>query len=220
MEKLCEDKKIIGIDNGKSKVFIHNKFFTKKSEEIYEILRKFHEENPLKVGMNKEELRSKSFSNKIKQKIFQSFLELMKKKEIIKEGINIISLKDFEIKLTKAQKAIREKILKAYLESGIVSPKIKDIIEDKKLEKEYIKIYNLLIEEGTLIKLPEDVVMHKEVLQSVKEKIIEWLNKNGSITLGETKEILGVSRKYLVAILEYLDNEEITKRVEDKRVLN
>ncbi|HHD2591757.1 TPA: selenocysteine-specific translation elongation factor [Clostridium perfringens] len=220
LEKLCEDKKIIGIDNGKSKVFIHNKFFTKKSEEIYEILRRFHEENPLKVGMNKEELRSKSFSNKIKQKIFQSFLELMKEKEIIKEGVNIISLKDFEIKLTKAQKGIREKILKAYLEGGIVSPKIKDIIEDKKLEKEYIKIYNLLIEEGTLIKLPEEVVIHKEVLQGVKEKIIEWLNKNGSITLGETKELLGVSRKYLVAILEYLDNEEITKRVEDKRVLN
>ena len=55
----------------------------------------------------------------------------------------------------------------------------------------------------------------------LKEKIIEWLNKNGSITcLGETKELLGVARKYLVAILEYLDNEEITKRVEDKRVLN
>ncbi len=54
----------------------------------------------------------------------------------------------------------------------------------------------------------------------LKKKIIEWLNKNGSITLGETKELLGVSRKYLVAILEYLDNEEITKRVEDKRVLN
>ncbi len=190
LEKLCEDKKIIGIDNGKSKVFIHNKFFIKKkSEEIYEILRRFHEENPLKVGMNKEELRSKSFSNKIKQKIFQSFLELMKEKEIIKEGINIISLKDFEIKLTKAQKGIREKILKSYLGSGIVSPKIKDIIEDKKLEKEYIKIYNLLIEEGTLIKLPEDVVMHKEVLQSVKDKIIEWLNRNGSVTLGETKEL-------------------------------
>ena len=62
--------------------------------------------------------------------------------------------------------------------------------------------------------------MNKYILQEVKEKIIEWLNKNGSITLGETNEILGVSRKYLVAILEYLDNEEITKRVEDKRVLN
>ena len=71
MEKLCEDKKIIGIDNGKSKVFIHNKFFTKKSEEIYEILRRFHEENPLKVGMNKEELRSKSFQIRLSKKYFK-----------------------------------------------------------------------------------------------------------------------------------------------------
>ncbi|MDZ4993999.1 selenocysteine-specific translation elongation factor [Clostridium perfringens] len=220
LEKLYENKKIIRIENGKSKFFIHNKFFTKKSEEIYEILKRFHEENPLKVGMNKEELRSKSFSNKVKQKIFQNFLELMKEKEIIKEGTNIVALKEFEIKLTKAQRGIKEKILKTYLESGITSPKIKDIIDDKKLEKEYLKIYNLLIEEGTLVKLPEDVVMHKEVIDSVKNKIIEWLNKNGSITLGESKEILGVSRKYLVAILEYLDQEKVTKRVEDKRVLN
>lgn len=220
LEELCENKKIIGIYNGKSKVFIHNKFFTKKSEEIYEVLKNFHEENPLKVGMNKEELRSKSFSNKVKQKIFQNFLELMKEKEIIKEGTNIVALKEFEIKLTKAQRGIKEKILKTYLESGITSPKIKDIIDDKKLEKEYLKIYNLLVEEGTLVKLPEDVVMHKEVIDSVKNKIIEWLNKNGSITLGETKDILGVSRKYLVAILEYLDQEKVTKRVEDKRVLN
>lgn len=220
LEKLYENKKIIRIENGKAKFFIHNKFFTKKSEEIYEILKSFHEENPLKVGMNKEELRSKSFSNKVKQKIFQNFLNLMKEKEIIKEGTNIVALKEFEIKLTKAQRVIKEKILKTYLESGITSPKIKDIIDDKKLEKEYLKIYNLLIEEGTLVKLPEDVIMHKEVIDSVKDKIIEWLNKNGSITLGEAKEILDVSRKYLVAILEYLDQAEITKRVEDKRVLN
>lgn len=220
LETLYENKKIIRIENGKAKFFIHNKFFTKKSEEIYEILKSFHEENPLKVGMNKEELRSKSFSNKVKQKIFQNFLNLMKEKEIIKEGTNIVALKEFEIKLTKAQRGIKEKILKTYLESGITSPKIKDIIDDKKLEKEYLKIYNLLIEEGTLVKLPEDVIMHKEVIDSVKDKIIEWLNKNGSITLGEAKEILDVSRKYLVAILEYLDQAEITKRVEDKRVLN
>lgn len=220
LEKLYENKKIIRIENGKAKFFIHNKFFTKKSEEIYEILKSFHEENPLKVGMNKEELRSKSFSNKVKQKIFQNFLNLMKEKEIIKEGTNIVALKEFEIKLTKAQRGIKEKILKTYLESGITSPKIKDITDDKKLEKEYLKIYNLLIEEGTLVKLPEDVIMHKEVIDSVKDKIIEWLNKNGSITLGEAKEILDVSRKYLVAILEYLDQAEITKRVEDKRVLN
>lgn len=220
LEKLYENKKIIRIENGKSKFFIHNKFFTKKSEEIYEILKNFHKENPLKVGMNKEELRSKSFSNKVKQKIFQNFLELMKEKEIIKEGANVVALKEFEIKLTKAQRGIKEKILETYLESGITSPKIKDIIDNKKLEKEYLKIYNLLVEEGTLVKLPEDVVMHKEVIDSVKDKIIEWLNKNGSITLGEAKELLGVSRKYLVAILEYLDQAEITKRLEDKRVLN
>lgn len=220
LEKLYENKKIIKIENGKSKFFIHNKFFTKKSEEIYEILKNFHKENPLNVGMNKEELRSKSFSNKVKQKIFQNFLELMKEKEIIKEGANVVALKEFEINLTKVQRGIKEKILETYLESGITSPKIKDIIDDKKLEKEYLKIYNLLVEEGTLVKLPEDVVMHKEVIDSVKDKIIEWLNKNGSITLGEAKELLGVSRKYLVAILEYLDQAEITKRLEDKRVLN
>lgn len=220
LEKIYENKKIIRIENGKSKFFIHNKFFTKKSEEIYEILKNFHKENPLKVGMNKEELRSKSFSNKVKQKIFQNFLELMKEKEIIKEGANVVALKEFEIKLTKAQRGIKEKILETYLESGITSPKIKDIIDDKKLEKEYLKIYNLLVEEGTLVKLPEDVVIHKEVIDSVKDKIIEWLNKNGSITLGEAKELLGFSRKYLVAILEYLDQAEITKRLEDKRVLN
>lgn len=220
LDKLYENKKIIRIENGKSKFFIHNKFFTKKSEEIYEILKNFHKENPLKVGMNKEELRSKSFSNKVKQKIFQNFLELMKEKEIIKEGANVVALKEFEINLTKAQRGIKEKILESYLESGITSPKIKDIIDDKKLEKEYLKIYNLLVEEGALVKLPEDVVMHKEVIDSVKDKIIEWLNKNGSITLGEAKELLGVSRKYLVAILEYLDQAEITKRLEDKRVLN
>ena len=220
LDKLYENKKIIRIENGKSKFFIHNKFFTKKSEEIYEILKNFHKENPLKVGMNKEELRSKSFSNKVKQKIFQNFLELMKEKEIIKEGANVVALKEFEINLTKAQRGIKEKILESYLESGITSPKIKDIIDDKKLEKEYLKIYNLLVEEGALVKLPEDVVMHKEVIDSVKDKIIEWLKKNGSITLGEAKELLGVSRKYLVAILEYLDQAEITKRLEDKRVLN
>lgn len=220
LEKLCENKNIIGIESGKGKIFIHNKFFKKKSEEIYDILKKFHEENPLKVGINKEELRSKAFSNKLKQKIFQNFLEIIKEKEVIKEGTNIISLKDFEIQLTKVQRGIKDKIVKAYLDGGITSPKIKHIIEDKKLEKEYMQIYNLLIEEGTLVKLPEDVIMHKDIINSVKNKVIEYLKENNSINLGGAKELLGVSRKYLVAILEYLDQIEVTKRVDNERVLN
>ena len=140
-------------------------------------------------------------------------------RNMIKEGFNIISLSDFEIKLTKGQKVIRDKILREYLKEDMNFRKIKDIIDNKSLEKEYIKIYNLLIEEGLLIKLPEDIVLHRDVLTSLSSKIIEFLKENESITLGEAKELLGLSRKYLVGILEYLDKEGVTKRVQDKRLL-
>lgn len=219
LHTLCEEKKIIRIETRDNIFYIHNKFFNKKSDEIYKILRKFHEENPLKAGINKEEIRSRVFFNKVKQKELEGFLSAMVDRNIIKEGFDIISLSDFEIKLTKGQKVIRDKILREYLKEDMNFRKIKDIIDNKSLEKEYIKIYNLLIEEGLLIKLPEDIILHRDVLTSLSLKIIEFLKDKGSITLGEAKELLGLSRKYLVGILEYLDKEGVTKRVQDKRLL-
>lgn len=219
LDKLLKDKKIMKIQVGDDVLYFHNKFFRKKSEEIYKLLNEFHKNNPLKVGMIKEEVRSKMFSNKVKQKVYKEFVSLMENRNVICQGETTMALKEFSIKLTKEQKRIKELILQKYKDGRFQTPKIQDVIVSEKDKKECNVIYSMLIEQGELVKLPEDVVMHKECLKDATNKVVEFLNINKSITLVQTKDILNTSRKYLVAIMEYLDNNKITKRVEDRRVL-
>ncbi|MPQ44345.1 selenocysteine-specific translation elongation factor [Clostridium tarantellae] len=216
---LLNDKKIMKLVASEEVNYVHNKFFNKKSEEIYNVLKKFHTNNELKLGMGKEEVRSKVFSNNIKQKKFQEFIKLMEERNILKQSDKVISLKEFEVKLTKEQKKLKEFILKSYYEGSVYPPKFQDIIAYEKDKKTCEILLNMLIESKEIIKIEDNILMHESVLKDCKHKIVNYLKENNSISLADVKKILNTSRKYLVPIMEYLDNTKVTKRIEDKRIL-
>ncbi|MGL5245837.1 MAG: selenocysteine-specific translation elongation factor, partial [Sarcina sp.] len=219
LTNLLEEKKIMKLGLEKDTVYIHNKFFNKKSEEIYSILKRFHNDNKLKLGLGKEEIRSKVFSNKLKQKIFQQFIYLMEDRNILKQGQNNISLRDFEVKLTKEEKRLKELILKAYDEGGRDPPRLQDLLFYEKDKRSCNMILSMLIEEGQIIKMSEDIFICKKTLNDCEFKVVEFLKTNNAISLGDAKKLLNTSRKYLVPIMEYLDNNKVTKRIDDKRVI-
>jgi selenocysteine-specific elongation factor len=76
-----------------------------------------------------------------------------------------------------------------------------------------------LIEQQRLVRLGEKVTYHANVLDKVRKAATEQAKANGSITAAELRDALGVTRKYSVAILEYLDDMLVTKRLGDKHVL-
>ena len=116
-----------------------------------------------------------------------------------------------------------ELIEKEYQSSSFIILKREDLIKNlsKKYNREKIEqIFESLIELGNIIKMKDDVYIHKEAFDKAVSMIKEYIIDKGSITVGETRDILNTNRKMALAIIEELDERKITKRVEDKRFLS
>ncbi|MBP1890386.1 selenocysteine-specific elongation factor [Clostridium moniliforme] len=215
LNKLIDNKKIISLNEG----FIHNKVFTKKAEELNKILENYHKEEPLKVGMKKEECKNKLFSKKLKKEVFDEFINSMLEKGLIDSNENYVFKRGFKPKLNKREEQIKEILLNTYLENGFTTPKLKDVIKDDKEKVIYNKIFKYLKDNGDLVSIDENIIFHKDYVLKGKNLVKEYLSKKGVATIGEIKDSLNIQRKYLVPFLEYLDKEKVTKRVKEGRVL-
>ncbi|MFI5072873.1 MAG: SelB C-terminal domain-containing protein, partial [Terriglobales bacterium] len=81
------------------------------------------------------------------------------------------------------------------------------------------KIVTLLLREKILVKISEDLVFHSASLAALKESLAAEKKKSATIDVARFKDLAGVSRKYAIPLLEYLDRERVTRRVGDERVI-
>ncbi len=77
----------------------------------------------------------------------------------------------------------------------------------------------LLVDEGFLLKVKEDLYFHAEAVNELKKRLIDYLKSHGEMTTPQFKEIALVSRKYLIPLIEYFDSTNVTLRVGDSRKL-
>ena len=200
-------------------IYMHRNYVQKKGEVIENILLKFHKLNPLKAGMSKEELKNKVFGKNLKQKSYDELLIYFYDKNIIELKNNFVLIKGFEIKYTKEQTAIKNKIIEEYSKGKFIPPKYEDILALEKDKKNFKMVYDSLIELGILVKLSEECTLLTENYLWCTDKITNYLREKGHITASEFRDTIESSRKYAVAILEHFDSIKLTKRVEDNRVL-
>jgi selenocysteine-specific elongation factor len=216
---LEKDKVIIKLINLDKPIYIHKSFLKLKTSEIEKLLIGFHNEYPLKVGISKEEIKNKVFGKGIKQKTYDEILQLLSERNVISMHGSFISLIDFEIKYTKEQEKIKNKILKSFEEAKYIPPKYDEFVQEEKDKKAFKMVYDSLFEMGSLTKVSEDCVLLTNLYEDAKTLIIKFIKEQESISAAQARDILNTSRKYAVAILENLDNIKITRRLEDVRVL-
>lgn len=192
--------------------YIHKKKYESVLEKLKKLLVDYHNRFKLKVGIPKIEVLSKF---KLSQKETLEILDLfIKNNEIRLEG-NLVAEKDFVVNYDKKQLVEKERIEKALLEGGFTPPTIKDLTNG---EKPKIEILESLID-NTIVRLDADLVLHADVLKEAIQKVENHFKENEQMGLAEFRDMSGSSRKYSMAILEYLDKLGITRRVENYRVL-
>ena len=192
--------------------YIHKKKYEEVLEKLKKLLVEYHNRFKLKVGIPKIEVLSKF---KLSQKETLELLDLfIANNEIRLEG-NLVAEKDFVVNYDKKQLAEKERIEKALLEGGFTPPTIKDLTNG---EKPKVEILESLID-NTIVRLDADLVLHANVLKEAIQKVEEHFKENDQMGLAEFRDMSGSSRKYSMAILEYLDKLGITRRVENYRVL-
>jgi len=215
IKNLLDDRKIVRIEDDK---FIHTSFLETKSQEIIQLLNTFHSKNPLKKGMSKEEVRSRLFKN-FKGKIFDRIINIYVEHNHIKVINSIIALKDFEIKFTEKQKKLMNDLLKLYENSYTKPPNTKDLLNLLKINKKDLEIVDILIDNGDLIKLTDNIFISNNTILKVKELLLKHFEYNSDITLSEFRDLAETSRKIAVPLIEYFDSINLTRRIEDKRIL-
>lgn len=189
----------------------------KTHEKLIAALEAFHKANPLVGGISKEELREKLG---LHQTIMENLLAQMvrdKKVETTGEQVRLagrgVELKDDEAK-AKAQ------IEKAFADAGLKVPLMKEVLEKLPVDKARAqKLVTLLLRDRILVKLADDLVFHQSALQNLRQIMAAQKAKAPKIDVATFKDLLGVTRKYAIPLLEYLDQQRITRRVGDERII-
>ena len=200
------------------KTIVHMDRFKEYKNMISSFLTDFHEKNPLKIGMSKEELRTRL--PKVDPSVFQAALDELMKDGLLEVEKDRVKIKTAESKKDKGIEAFETQILKGLLRHGFTPPSIRDLaLEMKQSEGRLRDILGRLIFEGKVVKVKGDLYFHRDVIEDLKNKVRSYLAEKKEMTPSEFKSVLDLSRKYMIPLLEYLDEIKLTIRTGDKRIL-
>jgi selenocysteine-specific elongation factor len=218
MQGLLSKRTVILTDR-ENQIYIHHNSFDKLKKEMSVCLDNYHQANPLKAGMPKEELRSK-FPALRNSKLTNLMLNhMIKDKKIVAEE-NTVRLASHMISLGMDQADIRGKILDAYLNSGLTPPYFKELSKSLDVEISRAKdVLMLLVDEKLIVKVKEDLYFNSQAVEDLQQKLVDFLVSNGEITTPQFKDMTGVSRKYLIPLIEHFDAKNVTIRIGDSRKL-
>ena len=199
-------------------IYINTGKLENLKNKILEYLEQYHQKYPLAIGIKRSELKNRFFEN-YSIKVYNIVLEYFRKKNIIEMHEEYVFKKDFKIKLNKEQKKMKDEIFSIYKKGGFTPQKIEDISNLFKDKDFFSAVHSYMVNNSFLVELKEGNFMLKGFFMESEKKLREYLEKNRKITLGEARELFGVSRKSILLILEKLDENGVTKRIDEYRIL-
>ncbi len=206
IESLISEGKIIASGRGDRRVLLTASGWERLVEKIVSALADYHKKFPARPGMPAVELSTRL---KLGSVIAAALDNITGQGVIVEEG-GLLRLPSHRVQLTAAQQLKMDAFLKSLAASPYSPPG--DAIPEPDL-------LNMLIGQGRVVKVSDNVVFTSSVYNEMVEKITARIKEKGKITLGEVRDMFGTSRKYAQALLEYLDREKVTRRVGDDRVL-
>ncbi|MDR2899726.1 MAG: selenocysteine-specific translation elongation factor [Clostridiales bacterium] len=202
---------------GKNTV-ISAQYYKQISAKATTALNDFHSKNPFKNGMNIEEFKSKCL-RAIPEILQNNIVATLTEGKVIKSENGLIAAFSFKVKMDDTNSKTASMIEKIYLDAGVLVPTRDDALKLLS-DKNKGRIMDSLIDKGTLVMVDKQMLFHEKVFNDCLLKMRAFITQNGDITLAQFRDLIGASRKYAVAILEYCDAKKITKKIGDSRVLN
>jgi len=180
-----------------------------------EILVDYHVQYPLRPGMAREELKSRvQGREKWSPKLFNELVARGAAEGALAEIGEMLCRPGFRIVFTPAQQAKVDAVLAAFRRQPYAPPSMAESLAQTDPE-----ILSALMHQGTLVRLSEDVLLLGETYEAMVGRIVAFIRANGSMTVAQVRDEFNTSRKYALALMERLDEQKITRRVGDERVL-
>ncbi len=196
-------------------LFLHSPALEALKLYIVSAVADFHKKNPLVSGVNKEELREQVHATPEVSELVFAMLVRDKKLEVAGD---LVRLPGLGVVMKDEEAESKAKIENAFAAAGLKVPALEEVIASLKVDKARAhKIVTLLLRDKILIKVSDELVFHRTTLDQLRRQMAAYKLKSANIDVAQFKELTGVTRKYAIPLLEYLDRERVTRRVGDER---
>jgi len=175
----------------------------------------FHRQNPLVAGMGREQLRERE---KVDAAVFVAVLDTQVRNKKLEVSGDLVRLPGHGVVMKDEEAESKKKIEEAFAAAGLKVPALQEVIAGLKVDKVRAqKIVTLLLRDKTLVKISDELVFHRSALEQLRRLVIAQKANSPKMDVAKFKDLTGVSRKYAIPLLEYLDRERVTRRVGDAR---
>jgi len=216
LSELSSRNRIIALDSG---AWIHIDSLNKLKHQIEQIIRQYLGRNRYRKFISYSEVRSQILQY-ARPNLFELALRILAEENVVEQKSGQIGLVGYEPALTPLEETLKQSVLEVFEQSGFSPPLESEVRERVDTGKgDFENVISILIDTESLVRLNDKVTYHTDYYQRIKQIVIDHIKHNGSIDVKTLRDVLGVSRKYALAILEHFDQIGLTKRVEDHRVL-
>jgi selenocysteine-specific elongation factor len=187
---------------------------------LQQALEDFHRARPLAFGMHKEELRDRA-ARRFHSAVFEAALARAAAQGLIETRGDQVARAGREIRLTPEEQQARAQLEKLLEQAGFAVPRLSEVLPRLPVDASRgMHLVQWLIRQGTLVRISEELVLHRSAITRLRALLADYRRRRGErISVPAFKELIGLTRKHAIPLLEYLDREKITRRVGDERII-
>jgi selenocysteine-specific elongation factor len=198
--------------------FLHPESYARLRGLALAALESFHGAAPLRSGMSREELRGRTGTPD--ERVFGHLLASLTAAGTIVVDRDKVRLGSHGVRLTAEQQRVVDRLEQDYLTSEAAPPSPEEALGRAGLQgDEEHELFQVLVEARRLVRVKESLFFHAQALEAIQDKLVALLRERKEIGPPDIKDLLGISRKYAIPLLEYFDGRRVTMRVGERRVL-
>jgi selenocysteine-specific elongation factor len=213
LTSLVQKKTALRVDT----LYVHASQLVVLEKRALDLIAKYHKDNPLKPGLEKEELKG-ALRMRLSPKVLNLAVDGLVKKKQIEADNTRLRLPTF--KPAKDQGAIKDKIVETIKKGGSQPPTREEIPTLLSItEKDAKDLLKLLAQENRIVRINDSLYLFSDTLETIRADLKKHLEEKKEIAMGEFRDLAKTSRKFAVPLMEYFDSQKLTQRVGDKRML-
>ena len=215
LERLAGAGRVVAVDR---EWFVHADAVARLRGLILGALEQFHRAQPLRPGMSREELRGRAGG--ADDRVFAQVLATLDAEGAVRVERDKVRLGSHEVRLSPEQQAAVDRVEREFREAQAAPPSAAEALGRAGVHgDEEHDLFQVLLESRRLVRVKESLFFHAEALDAIQEKLVALLRERKEIGPGDVKDLLGISRKYAIPLLEFFDTRRVTARVGERRVL-
>ncbi|HYE66429.1 MAG TPA: selenocysteine-specific translation elongation factor [Pyrinomonadaceae bacterium] len=206
-------------------VYLGRAVFDRLSQVVLEEVAAHHAREPLARGLGRETLRERHFARAAPE-VFRAVIARLEKEGVLVSEKEVVRRPEHGLSLSPADAALRDRLERIYKDAALEAPTFDEALEragsSQAMREHARKILQLLIEAGLLVRVSNDLFFYREALDRLTAELRNYAAQHEPerlIDVAAFKELAGVSRKYAIPLLEYLDRERVTRRAGDRRII-